>query len=48
LQNQERGLRMDPSDMAYENAVWIHMLQDGDKWWRLANMTMNLRVHNRR
>jgi hypothetical protein len=23
---------------------WIHMAQDGDKWWDLVNTVMNLRV----
>jgi hypothetical protein len=42
--NQESGLRIDPSDISYEDADWIHLFQDGDKWWHLVNRAMNLRA----
>jgi ribosome biogenesis protein Nip4 len=38
----EDNIRMDLRGMGWEDAEWIHLVQDRDQWWALVNMVMNL------
>ena len=29
-------------EIGWEGMDWIHLAEDGDKWWALVNMVMNL------
>jgi hypothetical protein len=35
---------MDLREIGWEGVDWIHLTQNGDQWWALVNMVMNLRV----
>jgi hypothetical protein len=40
----EDNIKMAPREMGLEDVDWIHLAQDKEEWWELANMVMNLRV----
>jgi len=31
-------------EIGWEGMGWIHLAEDGDKWWALVNVVMNLVV----
>jgi hypothetical protein len=38
------NITMDLRVVGYEGVEWIHLAQDGFKWWSFVNMIMNLHV----
>jgi hypothetical protein len=40
----EDNIRMDLREIGWEIVDWMHLAQDGDQWWALVNMVMNLWV----
>jgi hypothetical protein len=43
-QIREDNIRMDVTEIVREAVDWIHLVQDGEQWWALVNVEMNLRV----
>jgi hypothetical protein len=37
-------MRMDLNEVGWDSVDWIHLAQDRDQWWVLANMVINLQV----
>jgi hypothetical protein len=35
---------MNYRERGWDDMDWIDLAQDGDQWWALVNMVMNLRV----
>jgi len=35
---------MNLKETRFEDVTWIHLTQDGDKWWALVSIIMNLVV----
>jgi hypothetical protein len=35
---------MDVREIGLEGVDWIHLAQDRDQWWAVANTVMNLRI----
>jgi hypothetical protein len=40
----EDNIRMDLREIGFEDADWIHLAQDRDRWRALVNTVMNLRI----
>jgi hypothetical protein len=40
----EDGIKMDLRETGSGGVEWIHLSQDGDRWWALMYAVMNLRV----
>jgi hypothetical protein len=38
------NIKMDLGEIGFGDVVLIHLAQDGNRWWALVNMVMNLRV----
>jgi hypothetical protein len=41
---REDNIRMDLKEAGWEDADWMHVTQDSDRWWTLVNTVMSLRV----
>lgn len=37
----EYNINMDLTEMKCEGVVWIHLVQDRDKWWAVVSMVIN-------
>jgi hypothetical protein len=37
----EYNIKMGLKEIGWEGLNWIHLAQDGDKWWALVNSVMN-------
>jgi hypothetical protein len=40
----EDNIRIDLSEIRWEDVDWLHLTQDRDQWRAVVNMVMNLRV----
>jgi ribosome biogenesis protein Nip4 len=40
----EDNIEMNLKEIGYEDVNWIHLVQDRDHWWVLANTVINLQV----
>jgi hypothetical protein len=40
----EGNIKMNLSEIGFEDVDWIHLAQDRDRWRALVNTVMNLRV----
>jgi hypothetical protein len=40
----EDNIRVDLKKIGWEGVDWIHLAQDGDRWWAVVNMVMNFRI----
>jgi hypothetical protein len=40
----EDGIKMDRMEIGWGAVEWIHLAQDGDRWWAVVNAVMNLQV----
>jgi len=38
------NIKMDLKEVGYGDMDWIDLAQDRDRWWKLENVVMNLRV----
>jgi hypothetical protein len=38
------NIRMDLKETGWESVEWIHLAQDRDRWLKVVNTVMNLRV----
>jgi hypothetical protein len=38
------SIRMDLGEIGLEIVDWIHLAQDGDRWWGIVSMVINLCV----
>jgi hypothetical protein len=37
-------MKMDLKEIEWEGVDWLYVAQDGDQWWALVNMAVNIRV----
>jgi hypothetical protein len=40
----ENEIRMDFRETGWEGVEWIQLALDGDRWWSLVDMVMNLQI----
>jgi hypothetical protein len=40
----EDGIKMELRENGWGHVEWIHLAQDRDRWWAVANAVINLRV----
>jgi hypothetical protein len=40
----EDNIRMDLRELEWEGVDWMYLAEDGDQWWAIMNMVMNLWV----
>jgi hypothetical protein len=40
----EDNIKMDLQEVEWWSMDWIDLAQDGDRWWAVVNVVMNLRV----
>jgi hypothetical protein len=38
------NIKMDLREILLKGVNWIYLTQDGDQWWALVDMVMNLHV----
>jgi hypothetical protein len=39
----EVGIKMDLREIGLGGVEWIHLARNGDRWWAVMNVVMNLR-----